>query len=210
MAGPDRWPHDRLPHDRLPHDRQLAKRLSREAHASGKAAQRAEQAHRKVVARRERKSIEARQALPLQVVLAAGWGLLTFPLSGPLALAAGVLGVLQARRAVGSVVLLRRPPLPALTARPASAPPAPPPDVRSAAWPAVRRLEVVRVELTRLLPLVAPAGRDVVTEAWQAAAEADAALRWQAARLAAVEPHRGAGHELLVSMRSAAPGLWLA
>ncbi|MDP9435990.1 MAG: hypothetical protein M3P93_12685, partial [Actinomycetota bacterium] len=34
-------------------------------------------------------------------------------------------------------------------------------------------------------------------EAWSAAAEADAALRWQAARLAAVEPHRGADPHLL-------------
>ena len=197
MAGPDRLPHDRLPQDRLPHDRQLAKRLSREARASGKAAQRAEQVHRKAVARRERKRIQARRALPLQVALTASWALLTVPVDGGLAVVAGVVGVLQGSRAVGSLVQLRRPPLPVLTTRAASAPPAPPPDVRSAAWPAVRRLEVVRVELTRLLPLVAPAGRDVVTEAWQAAAEAAAALRWQAARLAAVEPHRGAGHELL-------------
>jgi hypothetical protein len=78
------------------------------------------------------------------------------------------------------------------------APPlAPPPDPRSAAWPAVRRLEAVRQELVRLLPLVAPAGRAAAEEAWHAAAESDAALRWQAARLAAVEPHRGADDELL-------------
>jgi hypothetical protein len=55
----------------------------------------------------------------------------------------------------------------------------------------------VRSELVRLLPLVAPGGRSAAEEAWQAAGEADAALRWQAARLAAVEPHRGADPELL-------------
>ena len=48
-----------------------------------------------------------------------------------------------------------------------------------------------------LLPLVAPAGTDAAHEAWQAAGEADAALRWQAARLAAVEPHRGPSAELM-------------
>ncbi|MCU1672164.1 MAG: hypothetical protein JWN77_277, partial [Frankiales bacterium] len=34
-------------------------------------------------------------------------------------------------------------------------------------------------------------------EAWRTATEADVALRWQAARLAAVEPHRGAEPELV-------------
>jgi hypothetical protein len=72
-----------------------------------------------------------------------------------------------------------------------------PPPAHSAAFPAVRRLEAVRAELYRLLPLVAPVGRKAGEEAWQAAAEADTALRWQAARLAAVEPHRGADPELL-------------
>lgn len=183
--------------DRLPHDRQLAKRLSREATAAAKASARAEQVHAKAVARRERRRLRARRALPLQAGLALAWGLVTVPVDGGLAVVAGTLAVLQGARATGSVVRLRRPPLPALTALPPVAPVAPPPDVRSAAWPAVRRLEAVRSELTRLLPLVAPAGRDVATEAWQAAAEADAALRWQAARLAAVEPHRGAPPDLL-------------
>lgn len=67
----------------------------------------------------------------------------------------------------------------------------------SAAFPAVRRLEVVRTELTRLLPLVSPAGQQVAVETWAAAGEADAVLRWQAARLAAVESHRGADLELM-------------
>ena len=48
----------------------------------------------------------------------------------------------------------------------------------------------------QLLPLVAPAGREAAEEAWHAAAEADTALRWQAARLAAVEPHRGPDPDL--------------
>ena len=97
------------------------------------------------------------------------------------------------------MLVLRRP-SPAAPVLPPVVAVAPPPDRRSAAWPAVRRLEVVRVELVRLLPLVAPAGRDAATEAWAAAAEADAALRWQAARLAAVEPHRGAAAELLAPL----------
>ena len=183
--------------DHLAGDRQLAKRLARHAQASAQARARAERAHAKAVARRERKRIKARQALPLQVVLAAGWGLLTVPVDGGLAVVAGVVGVLQGTRAAGSVALLRRSPLPPLAALPSVPPVAPPPHPRSAAWPAVRRLEVVRHELTVLLPLVAPAGRDAATEAWQAAGEADGVLRWQAARLAAVEPHRGAAEELL-------------
>jgi phage shock protein A len=64
-------------------------------------------------------------------------------------------------------------------------------DPRSAAWPAVRRLEQARAALSGLLPLVGPAGRAVAEEAWSAAAEADLELRWQAARLAAAEPYRG-------------------
>ena len=186
--------------DHLADDRQLAKRLARDARVSSQAQARLEKAHTKAVARRDRKRIKARQALPLQVVLAIGWGVLTVPVDGGLAVVAGVLGVLQGTRALGSAALLCRAPLPPLLALPSVAPVAPPPHPRSAAWPAVRRLEVVRVELVRLLPLVAPAGRDAATEAWAAAAEADAALRWQAARLAAVEPHRGPSAELLTPL----------
>ena len=181
----------------LADDRQLAKRLARDARRSAQARERAERAHAKAVARRERKRIEARQALPLQVLLAVGWGLLTIPVDGGLAVLVGTLGVLQGTRAVGSVALLRRAPLPPLAALPSGWSVAPPPHPRSVAWPAVRRLEVVRHELSMLLPLVAPAGTDAAHEAWQAAGEADAALRWQAARLAAVEPHRGPSAELM-------------
>ena len=183
--------------DHLAGDRQLAKRLARDARVSAQAQARAERAHAKAVARRERKRIKARQALPLQVVLAVGWGLLTIPVDGGLAVLVGTVGVLQGARAVGSVALLRRAPLPPLAALPLLPPIAPPPHPRSAGWPAVRRLEVVRHELTVLLPLVAPAGRDAATEAWLAAGEADGVLRWQAARLAAVEPHRGPSAELM-------------
>ena len=181
----------------LADDRQLAKRLAREARVSTQAQARAERVHAKAVARRERKRIKARQALPLQVVLAVGWGLLTVPAEGPWAVVAGVVAALQGTRAAGSVALLRRAPLPPLVALPPVRPVAPPPHPRSVAWPAVRRLEVVRHELSMLLPLVAPAGTDAAHEAWQAAGEADAALRWQAARLAAVEPHRGPSAELM-------------
>ena len=75
-----------------------------------------------------------------------------------------------------------------------------PPPFTSVAFPYVRRLEAVRDELRRLLPLVAPPGRDAAEEAWQAAAEADTALRWQAARMAAVEPHRAVDEHLLRSL----------
>ncbi|MCU1590922.1 MAG: hypothetical protein JWP11_2178, partial [Frankiales bacterium] len=39
--------------------------------------------------------------------------------------------------------------------------------------------------------------RDAADDAWRCAADNDAALRWQAARLAAVEPHRGAEPALM-------------
>lgn len=181
--------------DRLPHDRQLAKRLDRDARAAARVRQRAELAYAKAVRRRERKQAKARAALPSQVVVAVVAGVVARGFEGldvlayPAALCAGV-GALR------SVRVLRRPaPVPPVVVPLVTVPP--PPDPRSAAWPAVRRLEVVRDELRRLLPLVSPAGREVAHEAWHAAAEADTALRWQAARLAAVEPHRGADPELL-------------
>ena len=108
-----------------------------------------------------------------------------------------VVAVVAGGGALRSVNALRRPRVPPLRLPAVAATPAAPPHRSSAAFPAVRRLEAVRAELTRLLPLVSPAGRDVAQEAWAAAGQADAALRWQAARLAAVEPHRGADPELL-------------
>jgi len=185
--------------DRLPQDRQLAKRLARDARAAAQATARLEQSYAKAVRRRARQELRARRALPVQVVLCVAAGVATVPVDGALAVFLGLVSGLQGARATGSVLVLRRP-APAAPALPPVVAVAPPPDRRSAAWPAVRRLEVVRVELVRLLPLVAPAGRDAATEAWAAAAEADAALRWQAARLAAVEPHRGAAAELLAPL----------
>ena len=69
---------------------------------------------------------------------------------------------------------------------PVQPPPVPP---RSAAFPVVVRLDRARDALARLLPLVPPPCREPAEEAWRAAASADTALRWQAARLAAVEPY---------------------
>ena len=176
-------------------DRQLAKRLTRDARLAAKASARVHAAQVKAVRRRERAVARARRALPWQggaLVGSAGWALAAEP-----GIAVGVVGFLAMVGGLRSLgVLLSSsaqpvaPPAPAL-------PMAPPPDPRSAAWPAVRRLEAVRVELTRLLPLVSPGGKAAAEEAWYAAAESDAALRWQAVRVSAVEPHRGADPELL-------------
>jgi hypothetical protein len=179
-------------------DWQLAKRLSRGAKAAARAQLRAELAHAKAVRRRERKLRKARASLPRQAVLSLAAGLAWVPLDGtvwewPVVGAAVVFGV----GAIRSVGVLRSPPpdpVRALPARPAVPMPPPP---SSTAFPYVRRLEAVRDDLRRLLPLVGPAGRPAGEEAWQAASEADVALRWQAARLAAVEPHRGPDPDLL-------------
>lgn len=150
-------------------------------------------------ARRRRK---ARERLPAQAVVALGAGLATVPVSGfwdVLAWTAAGFGAVGAVRSLGVLTAPAPAPLPALP--PASAV-APPPPAGSAAFPAVRRLEAVRGEMARLLPLVPPGCREAAEEAWQAAAAADAALRWQAARLAAVEPHRGAEPALLADLEA--------
>ena len=182
-------------------DQQLAKRLRRSAEAAGKLQARAEQAQARAVQRRLRRMGKARRRLPVQLVVAVGAGLATIPsdaelLLGSLSAVAGLAAV----RSMGFV--LGRAPVPQQAvsrqlAAPALPPVPMPPPAHSAAFPAVKRLEAVRAELYRLLPLVAPVGRKAGEQAWQAAAEADTALRWQAARLAAVEPHRGADPELL-------------
>ena len=175
-------------------DSQLAKRLRREA----KAAARAQAAREAAVRRGEAKRRAARRRLPAAAavaVVATGSNVLLYGAEGTplLWLLAGVATV----RAGSAVARLRRPVAGAGgLALPAAAVPMPP-AAGSAAFPAVRRLEVVREELRRLLPLVAPAGREAGEEAWRAAHEADTALRWQAARLAAVEPHRGVDPYLL-------------
>lgn len=178
-------------------DRELARRLHRDARAAAKARLRAELAQARAVHRRERRLRKARERLPRQALVGLGGALASIPLDGFLGFTAGAVAVVGAVGAVRSVGVLRSPappPRPVLPAAPAVPMPPPP---GSAAFPAVRRLEAVREELRRLVPLVAPAGREAAEEAWQAASEADTALRWQAARLAAVEPHRGVDAELL-------------
>lgn len=180
-------------------DRRLAKRLERDARAAAKERARLELAHAKAVRQRERARFRARRDLPAELLLGAG-SLISIPLHHETASFAGFLAAAAAGLGIRSVAALRRPPVPQLHLPPPAEAPAPPPHRGSVAFPAVRRLEAVRAELTRLLPLVSPAGRDVAQEAWEAAGQADAALRWQAARLAAVEPHRGADPELLVPL----------
>ena len=177
-------------------DRQLAKRLSRDARLAAKVTARAHALQVKAVRRRQKAVARARRVLPWQGGVLLGstaWAIADDPGVG-----VGIVGFLAMVGGIRSVgVLMSGTPQSPEPPRLPAPPLAPPPDPRSAAWPAVRRLEAVRQELTRLLPLVAPAGRAAAEEAWHAAAESDAALRWQAARLAAVEPHRGADPELL-------------
>lgn len=175
----------------LPYDRQLARRLARAARTSAKAQLRAEIAYFAAVSRRERALARARRGLPRHTLLAAGSALATAPLDGGWAWCAGTVTAAAGLAAWGSLQTLRHPPaLPqAVLPGPRALPP--PPPRGSAAFPAVRRLEFVRAELHRLVPLVAPTGRGVAEQAWRAAAEADGALRWQAARLAAAEPYCG-------------------
>lgn len=180
-----------------PDDRRLAKRLHRDARAAAKAQLRAELARARAIRRRERRIRKARAALPGQMVATVGLGLVSIPVDGFWGVAAVGTAFVAGLGALRSVRVLRTPEppaLPLLAALPAV--PMPPP-AGSIAFPYVRRLQAVRDELRRLLPLVAPAGRDAAEEAWQAAAEADTALRWQAARMAAVEPHRAVEADLL-------------
>ncbi|MEX2290378.1 MAG: hypothetical protein WD794_08645 [Mycobacteriales bacterium] len=182
-------------------DRQLAWRLSRRARVASRAQARTEAALARAAQRRERRRDKARAALPKQAAAFAVLGLASIALDGgPQALVGGVAFFSGLAAARSFSILYSPEPLlfRALPAATAPAAPVPlPPAVGSVAFPFVRRLEVVREELRRLVPLVSPAGREAAEEAWQAAAEADTALRWQAVRLAAVEPHRGADPALL-------------
>lgn len=202
------WPHlrRRLPESALPEalqpaDQRLARRMARDAEAVRRAHAAAVAAHTSAVARRERVLRRSRRALPTGLVVAGGSSaasLLLFapngtPLLWALAAAAGARAAVAATR-------LRRPP--SVPPAPSIMPGPPPPHPRSAAFPAVRRLEQARGALQSLVPLVGPAGREAVEEAWQAAAEADVALRWQAARLAAAEPHTGVDVVLLAALES--------
>ena len=188
----------------MENDQQLAKRLRRSAEVAAKLQTRAEQAQARAWDRRLRRIDKARRRLPGQLVVAVGAGLATIPADDPVIFGSvSAVAGLAAIRSMGFVFSPAPPPAARgrqLVGPPSTpvAPPVPmPPPAHSAAFPAVRRLEIVRAELYRLLPLVAPVGREAGEQAWQAAAEADTALRWQAARLAAVEPHRGADAELL-------------
>ena len=186
-------------------DQQLAKRLRRDAEAAAKQQSRAEQAQARAWRRRLRQVDKARRRLPGQLVLFVGAGLATIPADdelvlGSISAVAGLAAIRSAGLAFGAGNTPRSAPARQLAgpvAVPAQSPVPMPPPAHSAAFPAVKRLEAVRAELYRLLPLVAPIGRQAGEQAWHAAAEADTALRWQAARLAAVEPHRGADPELL-------------
>ena len=176
-------------------DRQLAKRLTRDARVAARASARAHALQVKTARRRERARLRARRALPWQGgVLAAS---AAYTLAVDPGVVVGGVGFVAMLGAIRAVAVLVGPPAQPVVALPPAPPVAPPPDPRSAAWPAIRRLEHVRYELVRLIPLVAPAGRAVADEAWHAAGEADAALRWQATRLSAVEPYRGADPELM-------------
>jgi hypothetical protein len=160
--------------------RQLLRRLVRDARAAAKAELPSQVTHDEVVRR--------------QALVAVVAGLASLPLQDLWGSAAGGIAFFSGLAALHGITVRRRPPVRPMAALPAV--PVPPP-ATSAAFPAVRRLEALREELRRLLPLVAPAGRVAAEEAWQAAAEADSALRWQAARLAALEPHRGLEPELM-------------
>jgi hypothetical protein len=186
-------------------DFRIARRLHRGARAASRAQLRAEIAE----ARAERRREKARRALPRRGLLALGAGALSFlfadvdvPFDDELQALTGGISVYAALFAVRSFSILygadRVPmqPEPQPQPQPLPAPPA----RDSVAFGHVVRLERVREELRRLLPLVAPAGRAAAEEAWEAAAEADLALRWQAARVAAVEPHGGVHADLLQAL----------
>jgi hypothetical protein len=197
------WPHvrDRLdavggtPGTAL--DRRHARQVARDHGRARRAQLQAQRAHAAAVARRERLLRRAKRGLPTGLLLAAGSAALTVPspdgADGAL-LSLAVVGVLQATLA--GTRLLRPPPLPVPPAVLEQGPP-PAPHPRSAAAPAVRRLDQAGGALRHLLPLVAPVGRPVAEEAWHAAGDADTALRWQAARLAAAEPYRELDAQLL-------------
>lgn len=180
-------------------DARLARRMTREAELAQREQARALSRHRFAVVRRDRVLRRARRDIPVWSAVAGAAALAATAAEGGVS-SSGLLVVLAGGGLLRVAVAARR------LRHPPGVPPEPPalqvipplpPDPRSAAFPAVRRLEDVRVALYGLLPLIGPPGRAVAEQAWAAAAEADAALRWQAARLAAVEPHRGADDALL-------------
>jgi hypothetical protein len=173
-------------------DVRLAARLSLQARVAARRADRAARLEAAARARWERAALAARRRLPVRLAGAAVAAVLTVPEPGASPVLWLVAGALSVGAARSWSVLRSAPPLPRL-----ALPVAPPPPRGSAAWPYVRRLENARASLARMLPLVTAAGREAAAEAAQAAHDAEGALRWQAARLAAVEPHRGTEPDLL-------------
>lgn len=184
-----------------PADVRLARQMARDAELARRARSRAEREHALAVVRRERVLRRSRRALPAGVAVAGGSGAALLLAVEPTGLLVTLAAAGAARAAVAARRLHRPPPVPA--APPALTPgPPPPPHPRSAAFPPVRRLEHARGALHSLLPLVGPGCREAAEEAWQAAAEADTALRWQAARLAAAEPYRGVDPQVLAALEA--------
>ncbi len=163
--------------------REVADAVLREVQVADRARNKLVRRHEKAVARHESLLARARTRLPVAAVTAVGSAALAVPLTdGWFLLTAAAAAV-----AVRSAATLRRPP-----PRPQLPPEAVPrPAAGTAAHDAVQRLDAARASLLRLGPLVGRAGRDAADEALRAGADADTALRWQAARLDAVAPHRG-------------------
>lgn len=181
-------------------DARLARQLARDAERARRAHALAVVQHRAAVVRRERVLVRSRKALPTWSVIGAAAGLATLPADGGATVVlAGIAGYGGVRATV-AVRRLRHPP--AVPPPPPGLPSVPPPapDPHSASFPAVRRLAQAHQALRSLLPLVGPAGREVAEQAWSAAAEADNALRWQAARLSAAEPYRGVDGAVLAAL----------
>ena len=177
-------------------DARLTVRLSRESRAAARRADRQRRAYEAARARAERAVLAARRRLPVRAGGAVVAALMTVPVEGSPPLLWLVSGVCAVGAARSYAVLRSGPGTPQAPA----APPPPLPPRGSATRPAVVRLEAARTALVRLVPLVPAAGRKVVEQAWAAAGDADTALRWQAARIAAVEPHRGAEADLMAAL----------
>jgi hypothetical protein len=198
---------DRLPEQlggvASPADARLARQLARDAERARRAHALAVAEHDAAVARRERLLSRSRRIVPTWTVLSGGSATAALVVAdAPATPLLGVFAGLGAMRVALAVRRVRRPP-PVPAPPPALQPaPPPPPHPRSAAFPVVRRLEGTRAALQSLLPLCSPATREAAEEAWYAAAEADTALRWQAARLAAAEPHRGVDPALLAGLEA--------
>ena len=160
--------------------------------------------HEQALARRARLLARARRAVPRHAVLGSAAGVLVIASGGWTDWVFGPLAAVSAVVVVRAVTTLRHPPPVPVPPSVLTAPPPVPPD--SVAWPAVRRLDGTREQIARLSSLVGPGGRAAAAEALAAADDADTALRWQAVRLAAVEPHRGPDDHLLAALLDGVDG----